>query len=81
MKNALRNKVFSASLIDKGNYRQAIKDRSPDYDELNHAMLESHYPLIRAWVLHNEAHRQMTSNPSENIQIPLAEFADQWQRL
>ncbi len=81
MKNVLRNKVFSASLIDKGNYPQSIRDRPPDYGEFSDAMLEAHYLLIRAWVLHNEAHRQMTGNPSVKIQIPLGEFADQWQRL
>ena len=52
--------------------------KNPDF----YALAHTHYPLLREWILHNEAHRRLAlkSDDLESvplIQITLADFAAQ----
>lgn len=81
MKKALRARTSSGSLLEKASYRGTIDLKQSSPDEELCAAAERHYSLIRAWVMHNEAHRRMVGTDAKPIQASLMEFSELWRAL
>jgi len=49
--------------------------------DANFVFATRYYRLIRAWVLHNEAHRRIIGQDAKLVQVALEDFVGQYDEL